>query len=52
MLRRKPVLKEAYIVVTPGSAFGVAGKDYMRFSFAASIEDILAGMERIEKMFS
>ncbi len=46
------LLKEAYIVVTPGSAFGPAGKDYVRFSFAASIEHILEGMERIEKMFS
>jgi aspartate aminotransferase len=45
------LLKEAYIVVTPGSAFGVAGKNYVRFSFATSIEDILEGMERIEKMF-
>ncbi len=44
------LLKEAYIVVTPGSAFGVAGKNYVRFSFAASIEDILEGMERIEKL--
>jgi aspartate/methionine/tyrosine aminotransferase len=42
----------AYIDVTPGSAFGVAGKNYVRFSFATSIEDILEGMERIEKMFS
>ena len=45
------LLKEAYIVVTPGSAFGVAGKNYVRFSFAASIEDILEGMERIESTF-
>jgi aspartate aminotransferase len=44
------LLKEAYIVVTPGSAFGAAGKDYIRFSFAASMENILAGMERIEEM--
>ncbi len=42
------LLKEAYIVVTPGSAFGLAGKNYVRFSFAASIEDILEGMKRIE----
>jgi aspartate aminotransferase len=44
------LLKEAYIVVTSGSAFGAAGKDYIRFSFAASMEDILEGMERIEEM--
>ena len=42
------LLKEAYIAVTPGSAFGLAGKNYVRFSFAASIEDILEGMKRIE----
>jgi len=46
------LLKEAYIVVTPGSAFGVAGKNYVRFSFATSIEDILEGMERIEKLLN
>ncbi len=45
------LLKEAYIVVTPGSAFGLAGKNYVRFSFAASIEDILEGMGRIEKLY-
>lgn len=45
------LLKEAYIVVTPGSAFGLAGKDYVRFSFAASIEAILEAMERIESTF-
>jgi aspartate aminotransferase len=44
-------LKEAYIVVTPGSAFGSAGKDYVRLSFATSMENIVKGMERIEKMF-
>lgn len=44
------LLKEAYIVVTPGSAFGLAGKDYVRFSFAASMENIVEGMGRIEKM--
>ena len=44
------LLKEAYIVVTPGSAFGSAGKDYVRFSFAASMDDIVEGLDRIEKM--
>jgi aspartate aminotransferase len=44
------LLKEAYIVVTPGSAFGVAGKDYVRLSFAASMENILDGMDRIERL--
>lgn len=44
------LLKEVYIIVTPGSAFGPAGKDYVRFSFATSMEDIVEGMERIEEM--
>ena len=44
------LLKEAYIVVTPGSAFGNAGKDYVRFSFATSMENIVEGMERIATM--
>jgi aspartate aminotransferase len=44
------LLKEANIVVTPGSAFGSAGTDYVRFSFAASMEDIVEGLDRIEKM--
>jgi len=44
------LLNEVYIVVTPGSAFGRAGKDYVRFSFAASMEDIVEGLDRIEKM--
>jgi aspartate aminotransferase len=42
------LLDEAHMVVTPGSAFGLTGKDYVRFSFAASIEHILEGMGRIE----
>ena len=46
------LLKEAYIVVTPGSAFGLAGKNYVRLSFAASMESILEGMDRIEKLVS
>jgi aspartate aminotransferase len=44
------LLKEAYIVVTPGSAFGLAGKDYVRLSFATSMEHILDGMDRIERL--
>ena len=44
------LLKEANIVVTPGSAFGSAGTDYVRLSFAASMDDIVEGLDRIEKM--
>ena len=33
---------------TPGSAFGVAGEGYVRFSFAASMADIVEAMDRLE----
>jgi aspartate aminotransferase len=42
------LLTEAHIVVTPGSAFGAAGKGYVRFSFAASMADIVEAMDRLE----
>ncbi|MFZ2071260.1 MAG: pyridoxal phosphate-dependent aminotransferase [Halobacteriota archaeon] len=44
------LLKEVYIVVTPGSAFGVAGRDYVRLSFATSMSNILEGMVRMERI--
>jgi len=44
------LLTEAHIVVTPGSAFGTAGKGYVRFSFAASMADIVEAMDRIAKV--
>ncbi len=43
------ILKEAKVVLTPGSAFGSLGKGYIRFSYAASEEKILLGMERLKK---
>ena len=44
------LLREAHIVVTPGSAFGAAGKGYVRFSFAASMADIIEAMDRLAKI--
>jgi aspartate aminotransferase len=41
------LLNEVHIVATPGSAFGPSGKNYVRFSYATSIEDILEGLRRI-----
>jgi aspartate aminotransferase len=41
------LLKEAHIVVTPGSAFGKAGRGYVRFSFAASMAHIVEAMDRL-----
>ncbi|HDS45331.1 MAG TPA: pyridoxal phosphate-dependent aminotransferase [Methanomicrobia archaeon] len=41
------LLTEAYIVVTPGSAFGDVGRGYVRFSFAASMAKIVEAMDRL-----
>jgi aspartate aminotransferase len=46
------LLKEVYIIVTPGAAFGDAGTDYVRFSYATSMQKIIEGMDRIEEMLS
>ena len=43
------ILKEAKVVVTPGSAFGSLGKGYIRFSYAAKEDKIILGMERIKR---
>lgn len=41
------ILKEAGVVVTPGTAFGKNGEGYLRFSYATSEENIAEGIERI-----
>lgn len=43
------LLEEVQVVTTPGSAFGPAGEGYLRFSFAASEEDIRESLVRIKK---
>jgi aspartate aminotransferase len=42
-------LEEAGVACTAGSAFGAAGKGYIRFSYAASLEDIDIALEAIVK---
>lgn len=42
------LLRQAKVVVTPGTAFGSAGEGYLRFSFATSEENIIEGMRRIK----
>lgn len=42
------LLEEAQVVTTPGSAFGPAGEGYLRFSFAASEEDIREALLRVK----
>lgn len=44
------LLKNAFVVVTPGSAFGPSGSGYVRFSYATALDNILEGLERIEEV--
>ncbi len=41
------LLRDAKVVITPGSAFGAAGEAHIRISFAASREAIREGIRRI-----
>ena len=43
----KYLLKEHHIALVPGSAFGA--EKYIRFSYAASMENIEEGVKRLEK---
>lgn len=42
------LLENYYIAVVPGSAFGSAGENHFRMSYAASIEEINEGLSRIK----
>ena len=44
------LLKDAQIAVTPGSAFGPGGANYVRLSYATSQSRIKQALERIEKI--
>ncbi|MBN1904387.1 MAG: pyridoxal phosphate-dependent aminotransferase [Deltaproteobacteria bacterium] len=43
------ILEKAGVGVTPGIDFGKNGEGYLRFSYANSIENITAGLDRLEK---
>ena len=46
----KKCIHEAGVAIVPGTSFGKTCKDYARFSFAASKENISNAIEKIEKM--
>jgi len=46
----KRAMHEAGVAIVPGTAFGKTSKDYVRFSFAASQENISNALENIKKM--
>ena len=46
----KRAMHEAGVAIVPGTAFGKTCKDYVRFSFAASRDNISQALENIKKM--
>jgi len=46
----KKAMHEAGVAIVPGNAFGKTCEDYVRFSFAASQENISQALENIKKM--
>jgi len=46
----KKCMREAGVAIVPGTAFGKTSGDYVRFSFAASKENISEAIEKIQKM--
>ena len=45
-------LNKAYVAATPGGAFGDAGRDYLRLSYATSQERIREALDRMEKVLA
>lgn len=45
----RKLINEAKVAVVPGSAFGEAGKNYVRCSYAASMENIRTALVRMEE---
>lgn len=43
------ILAKAHVGVTPGIDFGPNGEGFLRFSYANSLENIMEGMNRLEK---
>ncbi len=43
------ILEKAHVGVTPGVDFGRNGEGYLRFSYANSLENLAAGLDRIER---
>ena len=46
----KKCMHEAGVAIVPGTAFGETSVDYVRFSFAASQDNIKKALKKIEKM--
>jgi aspartate/methionine/tyrosine aminotransferase len=44
------MLEDAGVAAIPGAAFGPAGKDFVRFSFASSMATLREAVDRIAKI--
>ena len=45
------ILYDAGVACLPGTAFGPYGEGYLRFSYATTLENIDAAIERIKESF-
>ena len=48
----KKAMHEAGVAIVPGTAFGKTCQGYVRFSFAASQDNITEALENIKKMLT
>jgi len=48
----KKCLHEAGVAIVPGTAFGKKAIEHVRFSFAASQDNIIQAIENIKKMLT
>ena len=48
----KKAMHEAGVAIVPGTAFGKTCQDYVRFSFAASRDNISQALDNIKKMLT
>jgi aspartate/methionine/tyrosine aminotransferase len=46
----KKCMHEAGVAIVPGTAFGKTSVDFVRFSFAASQDNIQKALDKISKM--
>ena len=45
------ILREAHVLMLPGSAFGSCGEGYMRIACTVGVEKLKEAFDRIEKLF-
>ena len=46
------IMKEAHVLILPGTVFGLYGDDFVRFSYVSTREMIVEGLDRIKKFIS